>query len=514
MAAPDLVWYDDADVAVAETFFVAPEGGTPTAATQFNLWNDKGSVLVSDTATEVRVTALSRDDGGTTWSAEDELAASGMIEARAVGSAGTGIVAQTTAWTPIGRGRFLYLNDIPIDCKREIEVRISAIAGIGSVAKEVLVRATALGATEVLEQGHEESGAVGVVHGIGDGRFTALLEGGAITANGTPDDKVDITTIVYAHAGIPKSILGHEKTINGTDGAAAALTAGNAYWDTLSLGAAGTITETKSAQATAPLSTATRPAVPAGEIFLGYIEREFDATIESGDIYQDDKAYGWFNYESSGLNVTLHGGQFMADSKLTTWSRPTSLGALTASTTNYIWGITTGNGSFTITTTSARPTDRAFLLWALTTDGSGVTAAVRKMTFTGRPMVPVICDVAGTLTASTNFYRNWPAIGKGYLMPLIGISASLGGAGATSGSTIVDIATSEAGGAWTTIFTSSGTNDQRPTIAFAAGDPYDGGARPEVFTVPALGRLRFTVSAIPGTASTDLSVVALIVPVE
>jgi hypothetical protein len=80
--------------------------------------------------------------------------------------------------------------------------------------------------------------------------------------------------------------------------------------------------------------------------------------------------------------------------------------------------------------------------------------------------------------------------------------------------TICDLEQSNAGAGFTTIFTSQGTSDQRPTIAQGTANAIDYGARPEVYTIYPWSRWRGVVDAIPGTASTDLSLTVLGVEVD
>ncbi len=190
MPAAILTWYETDGTTAAGLDTYTPTAGTPTAAQTTRVYNDWGGTAVADDATELRITALSRDSGGTTFTADHALAAGAYIECRAVDSGGAGVLDQTTEWTPVGKGRYLYLRDLPSNCYRTIETRINAPAGYGTAAVEVLLRAVAAAPAVALEDGHHESGAVGVCHGVGDGRFGALLEGGTLTATGTPDDDV------------------------------------------------------------------------------------------------------------------------------------------------------------------------------------------------------------------------------------------------------------------------------------------------------------------------------------
>ena len=513
MASPVLKWYETDGTTAAGVDTYTPTAGTPTAAQTTRLYNDNGGAASSDDATGLRITALSRQAGDTNFTASHSLAANGYIECRAVGSGGTGVAAQTTEWTPVGRGRYLYLRDLPSDCYRTIETRINAPAGYGTEDVEVLLRAVSDSPSVVLEDGHHEAGAVGVCHGVGDGRFSGLLEGGTLTASGSPDANVHLDLTTWIASGIPHTLVPSTIAINATDGAAATLALGESYWCALTLASDGTVTQTKSSKGTAPLSVSARPIPPSDEPLLGYVEREQDATIESGDIYQEDRVYSWFAASTSGASLvaSISGGWAMLDSRLAIFSGSTSV-TLTASDDNYVW--LNPAGTMTANVSGARPTDRSLLLYVMTTNGSGVTATVDRRTFIGRRLVTMSFEKSGTLAGTNTVYAGWPSGSRGYILPLRGVFLALGSAGSTSGSTICDLEQSDAGASFTTIFTSYGSSDQRPTVAQGASNPTDSGARPEVYQIEPWSRWRGVVDAVPGTASTDLALYVIGVEVD
>ena len=516
MAAPVLAWYETDGTTAAGVDTYTPTAGTPTAAQTTRVYNDKGGTASADDATELRITALSRDAGDTVFSADHALAAGAYIECRAVGSGGTGVAAQTTEWTPVGKGRYLFLRDLPSDCYRTIETRINAPAGYGTVDVEVLLRAVAASPAVALEEGHHESGAVGVCHGVGDGRFGALLEGGTLTASGSPDNLVHLNLTTWIAAGVPHSLLpgvgAAEITLTNLDSAAAALASGESYWCALSLASDGTVTQTKGVKGTSPLAVSARPTPLSDEPLLGYVEREYDATIESGDIYQDDRVYGWFKATTSGASLvaTISGGWAMIDNRLIRLTGDSPV-TCTASDVTYVY--LNPSGTFTANITGLRPTDRSLLLYEFTCDGSGVTATVDRRVFVGRRLITMTFEKAGTIGAGNTIFSSWPSGASGYILPLFGIVMSLGGAGTTSGSTIADV-NQAATTTYTTVFTSQGTSDQRPTLAFGTSNYSDSGARPEVYAISAWSRWRVDVDAVTGTAPTDITVHVIGVEVD
>ena len=513
MPAPVLAWYETDGTTVAGIDTYAVTAGTPTAAQTTRLYNDNAGTAGSDDATELRITAYSREASASAFTQAHALSADGYIECRAVGSGGTGVLAQTTEWTPVGAGKYLHLRDLPSECYRTIETRINAPAGYGTEDVEVLLRAVAADPATVLEEGHHESGAVGVCHGVGDGRFGALLEGGTLTATGTPDDDVNLDLTTWIASGVPHTLIPQAITLSANDSAAAALASGESYWCALTLASDGTVTQTKSVKGTSPLAVSARPTLPSDEPLLGYVEREFDATIEQADIYQDQKVFGWFAQVSSGasLVVSISAGWAMLDNRLVVLTSATSVTCTASDVTSVFLN---PSGTFTANITGLRPTDRSLLLYEFTCDGTGVTAVVDRRKYIGNRLHVLKFEKDSTLAATNAVYSSWPSGAYGYILPLVGVNLALGSIGAVSGSTICDLEQSNAGAAFTTIFTSQGSSDQRPTIAYNAALPTDSGARPEVYLVQPWSRWKGIVDAIPGTASTDLSLSMVVVEVD
>ena len=511
MPAAVLAWFETDGTTVAGVDTYTPTAGTPTAAQTTRIYNDNGGAAAADDATELRITALARTSGGVNFTAEHALAAGAYIECRAVGSGGTGVGAQTTEWTPVGKGKFLYIRDLPSDCYRTIETRINAPAGFGTEDVEVLLRAVANSPAVVIEDGHHESGAVGVCHGVGDGRFGALLEGGTLTATGSPDDDVNLDLTTWIAAGVPHTLVPQAITLSANDSAAAALASGESYWCALTLASDGTVTQTKSVKGTSPLAVSARPTPPSDEPLLGYVEREFDATIESGDIYQDERVYGWFKAESSGasLVVTISAGQAMVDNRLIIFNSTSNV-TLAASDDNYVY--LNPSGTWSANATGVRPTDRSLLVYVFTTDGTGVTATQDRRKFTGNRAHVIEFNRAGSLTATNTAYSAWPLFCIGYIMPILGVDLAVGTTGTASAATTCDVETSSAGGAWTTVFTDQ---TYRPSVAYNASDPSTSAARPQVYRIEPRSRLRGVVDVIPGgTSSTDLSLSLLVVEAD
>lgn len=501
----NLVLYDNTDTTPNPTLsFTGVVNGTPSAAQTLHLHNDKGDVIGADPATDVLVTALSGAAGSGTFSQNHALALNRWIEVRAVGVAGTGIEAQTTPWTPVGANATLSLKTIPKNCARYLEVRVNIPAGAGTQAGDVIVRAWDEGTVVALGQGHYE-GRQGVLAGVGDASVTQLLYGGLLSETGTPDADINVSTAGWVHEGLSYVKPTHKITTNGNDKNAAALASGESYGITLSLGASTTVTVTKGAKATAPLSPTDYEAVPDGEILLGYVERPFDATIENALMDQTSVRRGGFDlsYSAASLTVTLSGGKAICGNRLIQMGIGVSF-TLAASDDTWLWLLP--DGQFDDTLTDEAPTDRALALWKVTTDGSGVTAVVDLRTWEAPHLIEIPFAQRGTLAVNDYTYAMLPFGGPCYLLPIGGVQMGVGSRGATSGSTVGDVEylSNPAGPTWTTLFTSSGTVDLRPTVAYNAAANGTKTASPEVTKLDGGTLLRFKVAAIPGTASTDL----------
>jgi hypothetical protein len=499
MSNPKLRLYLADDSAEASPLEYAVDGGVTSDPQDFNLWNDKGDLVDSETATELMISALSRDAGVGSFSYNHEAARDGWPEVRAVGPGG-----YSTPWQPVGRAKRLKLKDLPKDTKLELQGRLKPPAGVGTVHVEVLLRVHCLRVDVPLEIGHHETGARGVLTGTGDPRMSGILSGYLITPNGSPDNKTDVSTGIHNHRGKWVAIVGHELTYSNADSAAAALASGEEYPATLSVGAGSTVTVTKGPKGAAPLDPDTWPAQPDGELVIAKVRVPFDATISAGDIDQTDREVKFFGYQATGLSVTLFGGWAITDNRDLDPHRTTPL-TLQASDTNYCW--LHPDGSRTVDTVGTPPVDRALLLHEWDTDGSGITAWRDRRPWHGPRVWPVVLRKGGTLADGDKGYGTYPSPRAGSIRGPAGVVASVRDSGSGSASTLFDVRKKELGGSFTTIYT--GAVD-RPEIAFAAADPVDADSIPKVYDVGPFAQFEFELIDNAGTPGTDAEVVILV----
>lgn len=492
--------------------------GTPSAVQQFDVHNNRGGTG-ADTLSDIKIIvfALVNVSPGV-----DRYQASGhdavdqrWVEVRRV--AGINRSMTVTDWTPLGASAWLEVPNLGNDEGAEHEVRVNPppTADVADVSLQFVVGSSR---AESVGRGHSEASGDGVLTRGGDETVSEIIEcSGNIAQNpGGADDKVQIPDLVWEHVGARYSLLTHLATLDGNDGASSALAAGQEYWCTLSAGA-GTITQTKSVKGVALSVTAQLPP-PAGEILLGYVLRQFGAVINDADI-TNAWIVGRFGFSSSGLVATIGPGHALVDNRLVARTgdggEPVSL---TASSTNRIWLIPTGGLQATVT--AARPTPRAYLLWVAVTDGSAVTASTDFRSYIGRCRQDVVLTVDSLFRAAPGLAVNdvsapvyFGGNRDGLLMFPRPVALALDSSGTGTGGTRVDIQYSEGGGAWTSLFTSSGTDDRRPYAASAAGTPVSTAAVPEVIVIKAGWRLRAKMIEVPGTTVPAQAVITLAIEV-
>lgn len=471
--------------------FTFGNGTVPSGLTSdvlpFEIWNSKGDDT-ADTANGVTVFFLERAVGTEAFGQSGLHSTGRFIEMRAVGVEGEASP-YVSAWTQVGAGRPFRLPPIPADSARLLEARDVVPGGLSDFQTEFLLTMKWDSPVTPLAGGLYEAGGQGIVAGIGDGLATYLAEGGTLTPSGSPDDEVTLSDTSYVHQGVPRVLLEQQVVIDG-DALDGALIAGEAYWNTLSVGAAGTVTETKSNAGTAPLSVALRPAVPAGEVLLGYVHRDFDAAIAGGDIYQDERAYGLFRIAFAGLTATLSPGVALVDGAEVRYEteRTISLPASEADVRLFI-----PRGEPALTADGTKPDARALEIYRLTTGAASVTATTDNRKLIGRKVVRF--RFAASLVVAQQEEAMLPVDHEVGLSPLAPVVVALDDAGAgTGGRTAFEVEFWN-GAAWVSLFTSSGTEDRRPAVA--NGSLTSEAAIPEVRTFGRFTRLRARVIEVP-----------------
>lgn len=494
---------DDATLATPFDFgTVAP--GTTSTVWSIHVWNGNGNGL-ADEARELQGSCFERLSAAIGWNQDGEATRDGWVEMRLVGQT-SGASGQITAWTVVGYGRWLVIDPIPADEARYLEVRVRVPSGAGPFQGEVKVAVDWQRPARMAQLGSYESGAEGMVSGVGDPTYSEILEGLDATPDGTPDNTVQFSDGIWIASGGVYVKLAHAVTFDGNDGDGFALSSGESYWATVSAGSSSTLVVTKSPLEATPPDVANRPLVPSGERLVCYVQRDFDAIINTGDIDQDDRVFGRFYLETSGLGATLSRGQALIDNRRIQLDG-TSVLTLGASVTQTIY--LNPDGSFEVTTAAAPTQARAEPLWEVTTDGSGETARVDLRTLSALKTQIIVLRFPGTISATDEAYATYVGRRLGRLSFPIPVRAYVSDSGSTSGDNIFDIEVRESA-SWVTLFTSQGSDDRRPTIAYDSTADEDLTALPEKTTVEPGAMIRAVADAVAGGTPSDGVVVLIL----
>lgn len=503
MAAPAIQLYDATDTTVITSLAfgtVAP--GTPTAAQPVNVWNDNGGVLGSDDANGVIVRVLARvtGSGAAPVASGLEILDRNGVEVRVVGVS-SGVNGSTTPWQAAGATAFPVLPNIPSDEKVELEVRCNLPVAAEGVQVDLFIRVERTRSEYVGDDGLGD----GLELGLGDpARQDVLRLSGPIAPAGSPDDTVTLPDVAWLHQGNVHALLTSVVTLDDEDVNTDTLATDEAYFAVYTLGD-GVVTETKGVKNDAPLTVDDRPTPPAGERVLGWVERNFDGVIESTDITMAVEQPDGFGTNDTSLTPSFGPGVArIAGYRV----RTTVPSAVTLSPNDETWVWALQDGTLAQTDTAAPPdTDaRALPLWKVTTDGSGITALEDLRDFYDALSVPVSLHWTGAEAAE---YRAWanPFGAPLFLRPVAGAMrleawevADTGGGGAVD-DLQVDIELYDGAGTWTSLFTSSGSDDRRPTVDVEAGPTLDTAAMPEVLEVPPGGILRAALSSTPSNVA-------------
>lgn len=440
--------------------FEAPGGGpvqagADSAVLTVHLWNSKGD---SGAATAHGVVLEMQSLLSGSWvasgtAAQDEL----WGRARIVGQTRTAHPEQSielTDWVPLGNGGRLFIGSVFGNCAVHIEIKLhpASTAAAAPVSLRFLPVA----------QGHVvavpavwAAVAGGLLPGVGERGVSALLRGGAVTASGTADDEVHVAALYALRQGRPVGWLGVALECNQQDGAAAALAAGQSYLAAVSVGPSGPRL-TKGLKGAAPV----RPSVPAGDVRLAWVEVAYNASasvVEAADITADAAVDRCPVRAGAGLAVEVGPGRVLWGATFrvrAAWAEV----AVPASATRYLFQ--DGQGEFLVSA-SAEPSAAGEFgpLAKVVTDGTGVTSLVDLRTYAGRPAVLSLARVAWSPAVGAVSTRRVAAARVWLEVAALRLSAAPGTGSPYRFDVLVN---------GTTIYTGSGTDDQRPTVAAGA----------------------------------------------
>jgi len=489
-------WYDASNVAIASPITVTGTGGSAGTGVTFKLINNKGGSGAS-AITNGRFLVMARQAG-----TADAYVATGIdaldrhfLEIKLV--QGYNATFTATDWRQVGAGAPFdglppsIANDEGVEC----QIRANAPADTGTVDLDVKViliddRNTVYG------MGMSVAGEDGIYSGIGDEGFSVFVQAAnAVEDSGGVSDDIEVPDLVYIARGKVFTLRAHNETTTPAS-------AGNNKYVLVYIDEDGAMQQLDGTETASALTEDDKPALPAtGALVYAYVAVDDASTITDADI---TNAYtvGLFPFSSSGLTGTIGSGPYAFVDGSLIYKNGSDNVTLTASDVNYIWLLPSGSLEKTLTD---YPSDgKALPLYAITTDGSGVTATEDRRILSGaNDRQFIVFQFDGEIDTSTYQYKHLHSPREGWLNPLFPMSATLGSQGAgTGGSTVweVDI---ERSASWDALF---GTAADGPTIAYnaAAGAMIDASAVPDTWNVPRFARIRAKHNAIPsGSGGTE-----------
>ena len=511
---------DDSLVTSANPIPLTWAGSTP-AATVLDFYNDRDGDGADDAVDRYLITKWRVVGSGLPFVAAGLPPADDQyLEGRIVAPLGTlGFIA-TTGWTPIGAGSGLEYPTLASTEGFQWELRPRL--PIEALTEEYEFIVTSPGPESMaLGRGFSESaGADGILSGLGDYRATGAWIGSPTVEDpGGPSDQVLMSDFSYQITGVPYGRVAQKVTVYGPDANSDALATGEAFYSVISLPADGgpsVFTVTPGVKTAAALTPADIPQAPAGEIRWSLVAVRYDAgggAIEDADITHLGALTG-FAPSDSGATRTVTGGRARVDNCLITRQASQSI-AVPLSSTSAIYMRRTGN------LTDEAELGALLLADGVVTDGSGIAdAGVDRRVLVGHRPVEWAFNFDVTLDDSPGTYYAYAAgapLGRDvYLLPLDPFLAWLDSlpSGVTAGRKLtIEVQYSTPGaspGAWTSLWTSSGSRDMRAHWADDATDPMGMAAadssmspHPDVRIIPAGSRLRAkAVSDMDGTAPT------------
>lgn len=403
----------------------------------------------------------------TGWPPVDELWGRGQI----VGFDNSG----DPSWSPelslqiaLGAYAFLELGDIPAGCAVYVATSVAVPQeadplpwrfGVSVLTDSYSTPAPP--ALTALERG--------VLPAVGDPARSEIVEGGEVTATGTPDDYVHVAAVRVELAGVPYGFVAADLQLDQDDGDAATLGVGESYQAVVYVDASGPA-YVKGAKGVDPA----KPATPVGAKRLRTVRVNYDASgfsvIDAADL-SDPTVRGRYAVEAGeGLQVLLHGGRALGGQTLRYASGRQPL-SVPPSTTSYVYQTANGHPEYSATET---PPDSASIgpLAEVDTDSDGVTEIRDRRTYAGRTR---LLELWGATPGSPGAVAGFVVVADARLyLDELHLFASDNGGG-SSGATKVDVFVNGS-----SIFPSSGTDDQRPAIPYDATELF---ARAGVFEV-------------------------------
>jgi hypothetical protein len=480
-----VTWYDSADDPITAAIALSAEQGTTGAAVELRAWNNRGGVGAS-TRSDLYLEAL-EVVADVPLSSGTEALDQHHVEARVV--EGLNQVAPPSAWTRIGTARFLPVPSLANDTGVKFEVRLSPPAHATST--QVTVRFHLIERSQrPIPTGITQAAGAGIYHGLGDGAYSAIASFGGLAENGTPDNQVTVGDLRWIYQGRPYALLAHLTAFDDLDSAAEALTAGQGY---IAVGTAadGVLNWTKGLRSASP----TAPTAPAGELLIGEVLVEFDATINTADL-TEQWLMGFFGFKgSSALSATFGAGDAVLADRLVHRDGEQSI-TLADDDESAVYLMP--DGSLAATVDGTRPDVAAEYLADVTAASGAISDAdvVDRRRLTPGPQVIALVSPPGEIAVDAAAHGANPSAREFGLLPTRPVSLWLHDDGntLTGGESRVDVEHSVDAATWNSLYNA---DDDMPDVAFDETPPEDHASLPDVLVIPALAQVRARVDAVP-----------------
>ncbi len=375
---------------------------------------------------------------------------------------------QVTGTTALGSGSVLFLSDIPPGTARKLNLTVEPPTGASPGLVQLRVVLTTKKNTIVLAGMIQIATGIGVIPGYRNSQFRRIAFGQDLIADGT--DTIIIERGAIDYDGKREVFVREEETFdqNASDGA---LGVGESYVAVITRASDRTLTVTKGTGAVAP----TVPAYPADEVYLGQVAVPYSAgatAIVQADVDTTLAFKGEYEVVAgAGLTVSVRGGEGIAGDSYQFNTKPTIVAIVNG--TNYVWR--TPADAFIANVTGLEPQPYSDLLATVTAAGGVITAVDDRRQFLTAPVVVMVketnfFDVMSTLVTPVrigSFVLEQDADLDEVVLDLSELDGTW-----TADGVSIDVLYYEPGetmvGAGTSVFTSSGIDDQRPRVAWNA----------------------------------------------
>ena len=492
----------DGDGEPADDIAIAISGGEESAIFVRQIWNDKdGSFGDTSTAVGAMLALLANVGSGYKRSGVAVLDQR-WFRARVTGALGTAHP-YVTGTQPLGVNAELPLGDIPPGGGVEIEMQAFAPSGNATAAAikfdvDGNLLSAPLAKYTTLAHGS------GIVPADRIPGLLSLLSGGDVTANDT--DTVSIARGKMVAGGIIVAYPATTAVMTLADGAAVDLAAGEDYHVTLSRDPGGALVVTKGLKA----EEVEFPDVPEGNILVAHLNVTsadgVAVAVAQSSVVMAENRYAAFDVRAgAGLAVIIARGDGVTGGDLRQYVSHEIAAPVVASETNRVWRL--GDGNHAITQSDEAPEFDADLVALAITDVGSITSIVDMRRFAHRAVTtwPLDLIYRGVLTDLAEPSHGLAMVIAHFDCEIEEIEENVSALdpGLTGGEIKIDVLALEpgepapfpAGGAGgTTIFTSSATDDARPSIAHDATNLRAVTSDHEVRRFPA--GTRFLLSAI------------------